>query len=683
MTYARKGMARIIAILCSLVMTFGLLGVAPKAAFADEGRYEITVSCQVSSSDAVEGEVKETSATGSATVHSETLPTKVTFDQSSGVTHPLNSALYKLLNVSSVASYVTTDRDHDKTSSNPTKKEHPGSFTAEAVGTTAYAGNPIYYEVTVSADKVVHVKANYSITVKDTQPQNNVTNEETTPKLDESEIPTELEENSNENAETPNAPEATQNEGVDTTQGENQEAAATAESEPEFTITAIPAMNGTLSVYQETAEAGTTVSLAAKPNEGYVLDYVSVKDEDGNTYDVVKDEEQDPEQAAGETFHFTMPAQDVTVSAVFDSLYYEVVFDANGGDGTMANQTIEFGKATALTKGAFTRDGFTFTGWNTSADGSGASYTDEQAVTDIASQENPTITLFAQWEKDEPAPLSTVTISFDANGGKGTMADQSADADTATPLNKNSFTREGYSFDGWNTAADGSGASYADGASVTASTDLTLYAQWEKNPEPVKTVTISFDANGGKGTMDKQVAKKDAQTTLNANTFTREGFTFTGWNTKADGTGATYGDKVTVQFDADITLYAQWKKSPAPQTDVKVTFEANGGKGTMDKQTIKKNTETALNANKYARQGYSFTGWNTKADGKGAAYKDKASVKLDANLTLYAQWKKNATPANRRSATPSTGDPMSMVAIISMAGVGIAAIAAGRASKRR
>lgn len=85
-----------------------------------------------------------------------------------------------------------------------------------------------------------------------------------------------------------------------------------------------------------------------------------------------------------------------------------------------------------------------------------------------------------------------------------------------------------------------------------------------------------------------------------------------------------------------------------------VFFEANGGSGNMDNQALTTNTATALAANAFTRGGYTFTGWNTKADGSGTAYADKGRVTLtDADLTLYAQWKENVQPSTNPS--PSGG----------------------------
>lgn len=71
------------------------------------------------------------------------------------------------------------------------------------------------------------------------------------------------------------------------------------------------------------------------------------------------------------------------------------------------------------------------------------------------------------------------TVDFDPNGGAGAMAAQTAPRGTPAALTPNAFTRDQYSFAGWNTAADGSGTPYADQASFDFAADITLYAQWQ------------------------------------------------------------------------------------------------------------------------------------------------------------------------------------------------------------
>ena len=98
--------------------------------------------------------------------------------------------------------------------------------------------------------------------------------------------------------------------------------------------------------------------------------------------------------------------------------------------------------------------------------------------------------VYGVWGGEEPAEL---TVTFDANGSEeypveGTMTPQTVNAKTDTALNANSFTRKGYNFLKWNTAADGTGDSYADGATVNLTADTTLYAQWEDNHSLTKVI---------------------------------------------------------------------------------------------------------------------------------------------------------------------------------------------------
>ena len=236
-------------------------------------------------------------------------------------------------------------------------------------------------------------------------------------------------------------------------------------------------------------------------------------------------------------------------------------------------------------------------------------------------------------------------ISFDPNytdemktalGEEPAICMQAIDFDLDTQkavgnLDKNEFNPKGYVFVNWNSSKDGNGTSYADGAAIELTDDITLYAQWTEETD--NDIVITYNANGGTGTMDAQTVKKGTEVTISANTFTREGYTFTGWNTVADGTGDPYGDEAPINPPSDITLYAQWK--PIVYT---VTYNANGGTGAMEVQsgTVE---GIELSDNTFTREGYTFTGWNTVADGTGTPYADKAKVALTENITLYAQWK--------------------------------------------
>ncbi len=224
-----------------------------------------------------------------------------------------------------------------------------------------------------------------------------------------------------------------------------------------------------------------------------------------------------------------------------------------------------------------------------------------------------------------------------------------------------------------------------------------------KKTTPTTTCTIKFDGNPGEnptkgeevtGEMGPQTVTPNVATKLAENAFKRSHFDFVGWNTAADGSGTAYADMAEITTDTDVTLYAQWKRQVFA-----ITFDANGGSGTMDKQTMECSIATKLNENKYSRDGYTFKAWNTKADGTGLSFKNKETVRITKDITLYAQWTKKGSSSGSSSSKTSgssssssstssnatlakTADPTSLVAVATMAGAGVAAVAAGTRKKR-
>jgi uncharacterized repeat protein (TIGR02543 family) len=294
---------------------------------------------------------------------------------------------------------------------------------------------------------------------------------------------------------------------------------------------------------------------------------------------------------------------------------HTVIFNNNGGTGSMSNQTANV--PTALTLNTFTRTGYTFTGWNTAANGSGTAYADGAIYSFSAD-----LTLYAQWS------INSYTVTFNANGGSGSMNPQTGTYNTTAPLTLNAFTRTGYTFIGWNTLSGGGGTAYADGASYTFTASVTLYAQWSIN-----SYTVTFNSNGGTGSMSPQSGNYNTTAPLTLNAFTRTGYTFTGWNTLSGGGGTAYADGASYTFTASVTLYAQWSIN-----SYTVTFNANGGTGSMSPQSGNYNTTAPLTLNAFTRTGYTFTGWNTAANGSGTAYADGTIYSFAADITLYAQW---------------------------------------------
>ena len=132
-----------------------------------------------------------------------------------------------------------------------------------------------------------------------------------------------------------------------------------------------------------------------------------------------------------------------TYTATWKANSYKVHFDANNGEGEMADQTFTYDEAAkALTANAFTRLGYTFTGWNSQADGSGTAYTDKQEVKNLTATDGATITLYAQWQ------IVTYTITYNLDGGtvEGNPTEYTVETETFTLENP---TREGYTFTGW------------------------------------------------------------------------------------------------------------------------------------------------------------------------------------------------------------------------------------------
>ena len=245
---------------------------------------------------------------------------------------------------------------------------------------------------------------------------------------------------------------------------------------------------------------------------------------------------------------------------------YNITYNGNGStSGFTESSSHEYDISKNLTKNGFTRTGYTFTGWNTKADGSGTSYTDGQSVKNLSSTNGATVNLYAQWKGNN------YTVKYDANGGTGTMSDSMYTYGVSKALSANSFSRTDYTFKCWNTKADGSGVNYTDKQSIKIAENLTLYAQWRSNDSTDEEEEIEikyyirYDKNGGIGTMKNSEHKYGYASNLTKNAFIKIGYTFNGWNTKADGTGTTYTDGETISNLASnngdiVTLYAQWSE---------------------------------------------------------------------------------------------------------------------------
>ncbi|MDM8289461.1 InlB B-repeat-containing protein [Slackia piriformis] len=417
-----------------------------------------------------------------------------------------------------------------------------------------------------------------------------------------------------------------------------------------------------------------TVTAATNPDHPYVFAGYDVEGVVPDSFDSTQ-----PESQA------IVVTGKVTLTAHARPIVYNIAFQSNRPtnastimSGSMESMTgLSAIEDHTLSACAFALPGYTFTGWNTQSDGGGTPYGDKTTVGNLATNDGETVTLHAQWK-----PIS-YTVAFNANGGTGSMSNQEFTFDKAQNLTKNAFERTGYTFAGWSTqmsAADtctgeestdeSASNTYKDSEEVSNLTEIngaviTLYAQWERDTYKVKFCKNADDAVGAMA--DEAVPTTD-DWTISGCGFTRTGYTFTGWNTQADGSGIAYeaGDVVGALADKGktVTLYAQWK--PISYT---IAFEANiptnastadDASGTMDPLTCIYDTEATLASNAFFLPGYEFTGWNTQPDGSGVPYTDGKDVKNLATedgetITLYAQWKPRTYMVTFKDADGATG----------------------------
>lgn len=173
--------------------------------------------------------------------------------------------------------------------------------------------------------------------------------------------------------------------------------------------------------------------------------------------------------------------------------------------------------------------------------------------------------------------------------------------------------------------------------------------------EVINTYTITYKANGGTGEMDNSKHTYDVEKKLTANAYTKEGYSFKEWNTKADGSETIYLDKapvknLTSKNNGTITLYAQWKADKYT-----VTFDANGGSvDTSEKKVTFDKTYGTLPTPK--RKGFTFKGWYTQPT-SGDRVKKGTTVSTAKNHSLYAHWTENeyTITYNANGGTTSAG----------------------------
>ena len=327
-----------------------------------------------------------------------------------------------------------------------------------------------------------------------------------------------------------------------------------------------------------------------------------------------------------------------TLYAVWKANTYSVKYNANGGSGTMSNSAHTYDVSKTLTSNAFTRSGYTFLGWSKDSNATTATYTNAQSVKNLTSVNGDVVNLYAVWSK-----IPTYTISYNANGGSNAPSSQTKTKDVMLTLSSTKPTRSytinffanggtistssktlNFTFNGWNTNANGSGTSYASGGSYTNNESATLYAQWK------------------------------APSAYVLPTPTRTGYTFLGWSTSSTATSATYPPGSTYNLCVDVNLYAVWSKIPT----YTISYNANGGNNAPSSQTKTKDVTLTLSSTKPTRTGYTFLGWSTSSTATSATYQPGGNFTTNGDTTLYAVWKANDATLSvntTNNATISTG----------------------------
>lgn len=311
---------------------------------------------------------------------------------------------------------------------------------------------------------------------------------------------------------------------------------------------------------------------------------------------------------------------------------YAIILNPNGGVGSafsMPNLSL-FGTYVIRNSAMdvpFTKEGYFIAEWNTKKDGKGVSYYDGEKVSNIASKDGEIINLYAIWEKEN----DLYNISYVFDDGLEVTANANPDtrkAGAAVTLKKP--TVKGYVFDGW--FADKEYTISVKSIDKTTVGNTVLFAKCT----PVN-YTVTFNGNGTKtGATGSIPATYDVDVTLPENGFLRPGYTFVGWNTKANGTGDAYAvngkaKNLAVKNNAKAVLYAQWKVE-----EYTVTFNVDGGTAIAPaKYTVAK----ALSLPKPVKEGYTFAGWFSD---EAKLTKVKSIAKgSTGNKTVYAKWTEN------------------------------------------
>ena len=306
---------------------------------------------------------------------------------------------------------------------------------------------------------------------------------------------------------------------------------------PVYSANIASSEHGTLAATPAAAPAGTEITLSASPNEGYELASYTVTAADGTPVAVSNGK-------------FTMPAQDVTVSAVFNALNFTVTFNANDGSQSPATATQTFTAGTpqnlkTIAELGFSKNGFNFAGWLASIDVSEASYADGSVYTGTTD-----VTLYALWSA---IPVYNVNTTLNE---RGTVTATPATGTAGTEITLFERPKTGYELASYTvTAADGTPVSVTNGKFAMPAQNVTVSANFNAINYSVSVGTI----NNGSVTANPTTATVGTEITL-SNT-PNSGYMFVSYTvTAADGTAVAV-------MDGKFTM-------PAQNVTVSATFNA-------------------------------------------------------------------------------------------------------------
>lgn len=236
------------------------------------------------------------------------------------------------------------------------------------------------------------------------------------------------------------------------------------------------------------------------------------------------------------------------------------------------------------------------------------------------------------------------SVTFVENDSPSDLVYSSETANAPTALTSfanlsPAFVNTGFTFVDWNSSPDGTGTSFANASTFSFATAENLYAVWAKD---YHSVTFIENDNSSDAIYDVQTQNAPTALTMFASlspVLSNPGFTFVDWNTESNGGGSSFGDGSTYSFTGPMVLFAIWSAIPTKTLNDTVTFDANGGSGSINPingtpgSIITLPGQTGL-----IRDGFELTRWNTSATGSGTSYSVGQGFKLSGSIILYAQW---------------------------------------------